>query len=78
MEWNYIEYVRNFYKIERIVKSNWDKKEGKIKYQLVVTVKLLLVHMTPRPKFTIGGSYERYIYSKEWDDKGTNVSSSFN
>ncbi|MEL7664515.1 MAG: hypothetical protein AAGU10_10360, partial [Methanosarcina mazei] len=38
--WNYIEYVRNFYKIERIVKSNWDKKEGKIKYQLVVTVKL--------------------------------------
>lgn len=41
-------------------------------------VKLLLVHMTPRPKFTIGGSYERYIYSKEWDDKGTNVSSSFN
>lgn len=40
MEWNYIEYVRNFYKIERIVKSNWDKKEGKIKYQLVVTVKL--------------------------------------
>ncbi|AKB67421.1 hypothetical protein MSMAL_0878 [Methanosarcina mazei LYC] len=41
-------------------------------------VNLLLVHMTPRPKFTIGGSYERYIYSKEWDDKGTNVSSSFN
>ncbi len=34
MEWNYIEYVRNFYKIERIVKSNWDKKEGKSKVSI--------------------------------------------
>jgi hypothetical protein len=34
MEWNYIEYVRNFYKIERIVKSNWDKKEGKNKVSI--------------------------------------------
>ncbi|WP_048040397.1 hypothetical protein, partial [Methanosarcina mazei] len=39
------EYVRNFYKIERIVKSNWDKKEGKIKYQLVVTVKLRILRI---------------------------------
>ena len=38
---------------------------------------LLLVHMTPRPKCTTGGSYERYICSNEWDDEGTNVSSSF-
>ncbi|WP_048046080.1 hypothetical protein, partial [Methanosarcina mazei] len=36
---------RNFYKIERIVKSNWDKKEGKIKYQLVVTVKLRILRI---------------------------------
>ncbi len=45
MEWNYIEYVRNFYKIERIVKSNWDKKEGKNKVSISVTVKLRLRFM---------------------------------
>ncbi len=44
MEWNYIEYVRNFYKIERIVKSNWDKKEGKNKVSISVTVKLRLLN----------------------------------
>jgi len=34
--------------------------------------------MTLWPKCIIGGSYERYICYKEWDDEGTNVSSSFN
>jgi len=41
-------------------------------------VKVLLVHMTPRPKYIIGGSYERYICAKERNDEGTDVSSSFN
>ena len=28
--------------------------------------------MTLRPKYVIGGSYERYICFNEWDDEGTN------
>ncbi|BBL65781.1 hypothetical protein MmazTMA_27580 [Methanosarcina mazei] len=47
MEWNYIEYVRNFYKIERIVKSNWDKKEGKNKVSISgnCQTKVLIYHL---------------------------------
>ncbi|KKH82126.1 hypothetical protein DU80_06415, partial [Methanosarcina mazei] len=55
--------VRNFYKIERIVKSNWDKKEGKIKYQLVVTVKLRIYQKYQKNQYSITFFYNQYSIS---------------